>query len=56
MRVQRHTTGSVRYDRRRKTWNYLWYDGKTLRSKLLGNKREFPTKAAAWREVERLAS
>jgi integrase len=54
MRVQRHTTGSVRYDKRRKTWNYLWYDGATRRSKLIGNKQEFPTKAAAWREVERL--
>lgn len=54
MRVQRHATGSVRYDKRRKTWNYLWYDGATRRSKLIGNKREFPTKAAAWREVERL--
>jgi integrase len=54
MRVQRHTTGSVRYDKRRKTWNYLWYDGATRRSKLIGNKQEFPTKAAAWREVERI--
>jgi len=27
MRVQRHASGSVRYDKRRKTWNYLWYDG-----------------------------
>src|SRR3974390_3161686 len=54
MRVQRHTTGSVRYDKRRKTWNYLYYDGKTRRSKLIGTKQEFPTKAAAWREVERL--
>jgi integrase len=44
----------VRYDKRRKTWNYLWYDGATRRSKLIGNKQEFPTKAAAWREVERL--
>jgi integrase len=54
MRVKRHTTGSVRYDKRRKTWNYLFYDGATRRSKLIGNKQEFPTKAAAWREVERL--
>lgn len=54
MRVQRHTSGSVRYDKRRKTWNYLWYDGATRRSRLIGSKQEFPTKAAAWREVERL--
>ena len=54
MRVQRHTSGSVRYDKRRKTWNYLWYDGATRRSKRIGTKQEFPTKAAAWREAERL--
>lgn len=54
MRVQRHTTGSVRYDKRRKTWNYLWYDGPTRRSKRIGTKQEFPTKAAAWREAHQL--
>src|SRR3954470_14759643 len=56
MRVQRHATGSVRYDKRRKTWNYLWYDGATRRSKLIGNKQEYPTKAAAWKQLERLQS
>jgi integrase len=54
MRVQRHTSGSVRYDKRRKTWNYLWYDGPTRRSKRIGTKQEFPTKAAAWKVVDRL--
>lgn len=54
MIVQRHTSGSVRYDKRRKTWNYLWYEGRTRRSRRIGTKHEFPTKAAAWREVERL--
>jgi integrase len=44
----------VRYDKRRKTWNYLWYDGATRRSKRIGTKQEFPTKAAAWTEVESL--
>jgi hypothetical protein len=29
MRAPRHKFGSVRFDKRRKTWNYLWYeDGK----------------------------
>jgi len=55
MRVQRHSSGSVRYDKRRKTWNYLWYDGPVRRSKRIGTKQEFPTKAAAWKEVETLA-
>ena len=54
MRVQRHTSGSVRYDKRRKTWNYLWYDGPTRRSKRIGTKQQYPTKAAAWKEVDRL--
>ncbi len=54
MRVQRHASGSVRYDKRRKTWNYLWYDGPVRRSKRIGTKQEYPTKAAAWKEVERL--
>jgi hypothetical protein len=54
MRVQRHTNGSVRYDKRRKTWNYLWYDGPVGRSKRIGTKQEFPTKAAAWKEVDGL--
>jgi integrase len=55
MRVQRHSTGSVRWDRRRGTWNYLWYEAGKRRSKLIGNKQQFPTKAAAWKEVHRMA-
>src|ERR1039457_5756119 len=54
MRVQRHASGSVRYDKRRKTCNYLWYDGPVRRSKRIGTKQEFPSKAAAWKEVESL--
>jgi len=51
LRVQRHSTGSVRFDRRRRTWNYLYYDGPKRRSKLIGTKRQYPTKAAAWKAV-----
>ena len=47
-RAQRHTVGSVRFDKRRKTWNYLWYENGKRRSKLIGTKREYPTKGAAW--------
>lgn len=54
MRAQRHKTGSVRFDKRRGTWNFLWYDGPVRRSKRIGTKQEYPTKAAAWKEVERL--
>ena len=53
-RQHRHTTGSVRYDKRRRTWNYLWYDGAIRRSKRIGTKQEFPTKAAAWKAVDGL--
>lgn len=54
MRVQRNAKGSVRYDKRRKTWNYLWYDGPVRRSRRLGTKQELPTKAAAWDMAEGL--
>jgi hypothetical protein len=54
MRVRRHSSGCVRYDRRRKTWNYLWYEAGKRRSKLIGNKQQYPTKAFAWIAVERL--
>ncbi len=54
MRVQRHARGSVRFDKRRRTWNYLWYESGTRRSKLVGTKQDYPTKASAWKEVERL--
>jgi integrase len=33
----------------------LWYEAGTRRSKLIGNKQQYPTKAAAWKAVERLA-
>ncbi|HWO32176.1 MAG TPA: hypothetical protein VNO32_25550, partial [Candidatus Acidoferrum sp.] len=39
--------------KRRKTWNYLWYESGKRRSKLIGNKQQYPTKANAWKEVER---
>lgn len=44
-------TGSVRFDTRRGTWNYLWYDGPVRRSKRIGTKSEYPTKASAWKAV-----
>ena len=44
----------MRFDKRRRTWNFLWYDGPIRRSKRIGTKQEFPTKAAAWKQVDRL--
>jgi integrase len=49
MRTQRHTVGCVRFDKRRGTWNYLFYDHGKRRSKRIGTKKEYPTKAAAWK-------
>jgi integrase len=51
MRTQRHTVGCVRFDKRRGTWNYLFYDRGKRRSQRIGTKKEFPTKAAAWKAV-----
>ena len=42
----------MRFDKRRGTWNDLWNDGATRRSKLIGTKQEYPTKAAAWEAVK----
>jgi len=52
MRARRHAIGSVRFDKRRGTWNYLFYDHGKRRSKLIGTKQEYPTKAAAWKAVD----
>jgi integrase len=52
MRTQRHSTGCVRFDKRRGTWNYLFYDHGKRRSKLIGTKRQYPTKAAAWKGLD----
>jgi len=54
MRAQRYARGSVRFDKRRGTWNYLWYESGKRRSKLIGSKQQYPTKASAWKAVERL--
>jgi integrase len=48
---QRKAHGSVRYDKRRKTWNFLWYEGRKRRSKLIGTKLQYPSRGAAWQAV-----
>ena len=47
-RAARHKTGSVVFDKRRKTWNFLWWENGQRRSKLIGTLKEFRTKGAAW--------
>ena len=46
-RAARHKTGSVVFDKRRKTWNFLWWQEGKRRSKLIGTRKEFRTKGAA---------
>jgi integrase len=52
MRAQRHAHGSVRFDKRRGTWNFLFYDHGKRRSKLIGTKQQYPSKASAWKVAE----
>ena len=45
IRAARFKTGSVVEDRRRKTWNFLWWENGKRRTKSLG---QHPTKTSAW--------
>ena len=47
-RAARHKTGSVVFDKRRKTWNFLWWEEGKRRSRLIGTLKGLPTKSAAW--------
>lgn len=44
--------GSVVFDKRSKTWHYLWQENGKRRSKLIGRKSDYPTKASAWEAVK----
>jgi len=46
-RAARFKTGSVVFDKRRKTWNYLWWEGGRRRSRLIGTLQQHRTKSAA---------
>ncbi|MGB9204992.1 MAG: site-specific integrase [Terriglobales bacterium] len=51
---ERHKTGSVVFDKERGTWRFLqWVNGKR-KSQTIGTKREFPTKALAWKAAKLL--
>jgi integrase len=52
----RHQQGSVVFDKRRKTWNFLWRESGKRRSKLIGTKVKYPTKASAWEVAEKYRS
>ena len=51
-RAARHKTGSVVFDRRRKTWNFLWWEDGKRRSRQIGTTSQYPTKASAWRAAQ----
>ena len=53
-RAARFKTGSVVFDKRRKTWNFLWWEGGRRRCKQLGSKSQLSTKASAWRVAKAL--
>jgi len=51
-RAARHKTGSVVFDKRRKTWNFLWWEDGKRRSRVIGTLKQFPAKGAAWDAVQ----
>jgi integrase len=52
---RKNRNGSVVLDKRDKTWNFFWWDGKR-RCKKIGNLREFPTKQSAWNAAQAFRS
>jgi integrase len=52
MKRARLKQGSVVFDKRRKTWNFLWCENGHRRTRLIGSAAEFPTKTSAWRAAE----
>lgn len=54
MKRARHKKGSVVFDKRRRTWNYLFCENGVRRTKFIGTLREFPTKKTAWDAVDLL--
>ena len=48
----RHQQGSVVFNKRSRTWHFLWRENGSRRSRLLGHESELPTKASARRAAE----
>jgi len=51
-RAARFKTGSVVFDKRRRTWKFLWWEEGKRRSKQIGTVNQYPTKAGAWRAAK----
>ncbi len=55
MKRIRKQFGSVVFDKRIRTWNFIWWEDRKRRSKVIGALRQFPTKASAWRAARFVA-
>ena len=44
------------FDKRIRTWHFIWWENAKRRSKVIGSIREFPTKASAWKAAKPLVS
>lgn len=56
MKRVRQQFGSVVFDKRIRTWHFIWWEEGRRRSKLIGSIRQFPTKASAWKAAKSLTS
>jgi integrase len=52
----RQQFGSVVFDKRGKTWHFIWWENGTRRSKRIGSRNEFRTKASAWKAAQPFVS
>ena len=51
-RAARFKTGSIVFDKRRRTWNFLWWENGKRRSRLIGSIQQYRTKGAAQRAAQ----
>lgn len=55
-RAQRFKTGSVVFDRRRKTWNFLMWDNGKRKTRRIGTLKDYSSKSAAQRAAQNLSA
>ncbi len=48
----RQQFGSVVFDKRSKTWHFIWWENGKRRSKRIGSRHDFPTKTLAWKAAQ----
>jgi integrase len=52
----RQQCGSVVFDKRSKTWHFIWWEDGKRRSRRIGARQEFRTKASAWKAAQPFVS